>query len=50
MLKTIAIIELNQLYAAKDWLALARHPFIYLKPEWAMELPIVGGRQDRSTI
>ena len=38
MLEAIAIIELNQLHAAKKFGELAEHPMIYLKPEWVIEL------------
>ena len=37
-MEAITIIELNQLYAAKNFRELAKHPGIYLLPEVAMEL------------
>lgn len=38
MLKTTAMVVLNQIYATQNWCVLALHDMIYLKPDWAMEL------------
>lgn len=38
MQETAAIVELNQLHEAKNLEALAKHPMLYLKPEWAIEI------------
>ena len=37
-MEAMALIELNQLYAAKNFRELASHPQLHLKPEWALEL------------
>lgn len=38
MLEIARQLELNDLYVNKNFEALAEHPYIYLKPEWAMDL------------
>jgi len=38
MIDALVKIELEQLVAAEDWEALARHPRLYLKPEVALAL------------
>ena len=39
-MEALTIIELNQLYAAGKFEELAKHPGIYLEPEWAMGLTL----------
>ena len=50
MIKAVALIELEQLYAAKDFKALARHPGLHLKPEWAQELANNNNESVRRTL